>query len=67
MGEVRRDLDLTEESLGTHACSKLWVQHLESDGAVVLQVSPEIDGRHPPAAELTLDRVTTREGRPHAF
>src|SRR5439155_27252232 len=38
------------------------LQHLDGDPAMMLEVLSEIDRRHPPAAELTLDRVAGGEG-----
>ena len=38
-------------------------QHLDRDAAVVPEVAREVHGRHAPARELTLDRVTTGERR----
>jgi len=38
------------------------VEDLEGDKTVVLQVTGEIDRRHPAAAELALDRVAAGEG-----
>ncbi len=67
MREMRRDLDLTEESLGTYGRCKLRAQHLERDGAVVLQVAGEIDRGHPAAPEFTPDRVTAGEGSSKAL
>ncbi len=34
------------------------VERLQGDTAVVLQIAGEVDRRHPPAAELAIDRVT---------
>ena len=65
--ELCGEADLSEEPLGAEDSRKLGAQHLERDRAVVLHVPGQIDRRHPAAPELTLDRVTTREGRPHAF
>ena len=61
--EAGGDLDLAEEPLGTECRRELGVQHLDRDLPVVLQVGREIDGGHPAAAELTLDRVAPGEGR----
>src|SRR5205085_3481619 len=65
--ELRREADLSEKPLGTEDGGKLRAEHFERDGAVVLEISGEIDRGHPAAAELALDRVTTREGRTHAL
>jgi len=66
MRQTRRDLDLAEEPLGTHARRELRAEHLERDGAVVLKIAGEVDRRHPAAAKLALDRVTAREGDPQS-
>jgi len=58
---------LAQEPIGAEDGGELGAQHLERDGAVVLKIARAIDRGHPAAAELTLDRVTAREGRPHAL
>jgi hypothetical protein len=37
------------------------MQHLQGDGAVVLEVAGEIDGSHAAAPELTLEQVAVAE------
>src|SRR5437763_324119 len=63
MIEPRCDLDLTQEALGTEHRRQLGAQHFDGDGAVVLDVVREVDGRHSAAAQLAPDSVATRERR----
>ena len=58
MLQAGRDLDLLEEALGADHRRQLGVQHLHRHLAVMARVRREIDGRHPAAAELALDRVS---------
>jgi len=58
---ARRDLDLAEKPLCTERGRELGLQTFDGDRAPVLQVLGQVDGRHPPAAELALDRVTVGE------
>jgi len=53
MRQVRRRLDLGEESLGC----EFRLQHLQRDFALVLQVIREIHRRHPAVTEFGLDAV----------
>ena len=55
-------LDLALEPLRTQGGGELRMEDLQGDQAIVLEVSCAVDRRHPPAAELTLDRVTAGEG-----
>jgi hypothetical protein len=57
MMQVRRDLDLAQESLGADTRRELRAEHFRCDLAVMPDVSREIDGRHPSLAELSLDEV----------
>ncbi len=59
MGEVGCYLDLAHEALDTEACSELGTKHLDRYLAAVLQALGEVDRRHPAAAQLALDRVST--------
>src|SRR5881296_2236357 len=67
MLQLCREADLSEEPLGAEDGRKLGAEHLERDGAVVFNVAGEVHRGHPTAAELTLDRVAARKGRPHAL
>src|SRR2546426_3199280 len=62
MLQLCREADLSEEPLGAEDGRKLRAEHLERDGAIVLEIAGEIDRGHATAAELALDRVTAREG-----
>ncbi len=60
--ETRRGLDLLHEALGAQHRGQLWLQHLERDPAIVLEILRQVDGRHAARAEMTLDPVGAREG-----
>ena len=59
MLQVRCDLDLGPEPLGTDHRGQLGTQHLDCDLAVVPQVLGEIDRRHAALAQFPLDAVAT--------
>src|SRR3989454_6670476 len=63
VGEPRRDFDLPQEALGTERRGDLGTQHFDRHRAAVLQVPREIDGRHPAAPQLALERVAVGQGR----
>ena len=67
MLQLGGDFDLAEEAVFTQRRGELRPEYLHRDPAVVLHVLGEVDGGHPPTAELALDRVIARKGRPHAF
>ncbi|OLC03412.1 MAG: hypothetical protein AUH45_05860 [Gemmatimonadetes bacterium 13_1_40CM_69_22] len=62
MGQAARHRDLTEKPLRTEGNCNFGLQDLEGDFPTVPQVLGQVDGRHPTAAEFTLDRVTLSEG-----
>ena len=62
VSQLRRDLNLREEALGSDNGSQFRLQDLEGHLSVVLDVGGEIDGSHAARAELTLDRVAALEG-----
>ena len=62
MAEPGRDLDLALEALGADVGGEMRMQDLDGDGAVVLEVVGEEDGRHAAAADFTLDAVAVGEG-----
>ena len=64
--EAGGDSDFSKEAIGAEARHELGSQDLECDPPVVLEVATQIDGGHPPAAELTLNRVAPGEGGPEA-
>ena len=64
--EVGRDLDLGQKALGAHHRGQLWLEDLEGDLALVLQVVGQIDRGHPALAELALNVVAALEGRVQA-
>jgi hypothetical protein len=55
------DLDLAVEALRAERGSELGEQDLEGDGSLVLQVLGQEYRGHPPASELALERVLTRQ------
>ena len=60
--EASGNLDLSEEPLRAERAGELGLQHLDGDETMVLPVLGEVDGCHPPVAELALDRVPVGEG-----
>ena len=57
MLEIRRHLDLGEKALDAQHGTKLGLQHLDGDIAIVLQIAREIDGGHTAHADLADDGV----------
>ena len=57
MIELRRKLDFAKETLHHNSASKLGAQDFDGHHAAFLQVLAEIDSRHPPAANLSLDLI----------
>ena len=64
MLETGGELDLPLEPVGADGDGELRKQHLQRDGAVVLEVAGEVDGGHPAATELALERIAVRERGP---
>ncbi len=60
--QVGGDLDLVQEALGTKHGSKLGLENLHRDLAVVLHVVGEVDRCHTTGPELALDGVAVGEG-----
>ena len=58
MLEVRRDLDLAQEPLGTDAAVSSGRRTFTATQPAVLEVFGEEDRRHATAAELALDAVS---------
>jgi hypothetical protein len=50
--------DFAEEPLRAERGGDLWLQNLQGDGTIVLQIVGQIDRGHPAPAELPLDRVS---------
>ena len=63
MPEPCRGSDFGEETLGPQLLREIGVQHLDRNGAVVLDVAREIHSRHATRAELALDTVAVGERR----
>src|SRR3989442_3082890 len=62
MTEAGGGFDLPEKPLPPEGGCELRRQHLDRDGATVLQVLRKVDRGHSPAPQLALDRVATGEG-----
>ena len=56
------ELDLPLEPVGPDGDGELRKQHLQRDGAVVLEVASQVDGGHAAAPELALEHVAVAEG-----
>ena len=61
MIEAGNKLDLTKEALGANRRAQLWIQNLESDLAIMLEVQSEIDRRHCAAADLSDERISAEK------
>ena len=62
MLEVRRRLDLGEETLAADDGRQLRLEDLERHAAVVPDVIGQVHGRHAAGAQLSLDTVTVAQG-----
>jgi hypothetical protein len=60
--QVRRRLDLGEEPLGPDDSGQLWLEHLQRDLPLVLQVVGKIYRGHASLTELSLDVVAPLQG-----
>src|SRR5436190_23332868 len=58
MPKSRRDLDLTKKSLATQRRREFGSNHFDGDRPRMLEILGEIDPRHSPTAELTLDSIS---------
>jgi hypothetical protein len=58
---------LARSSSNPRSGGELRLEDLKGDRAIVLEIVGEIDRGHSAAAELALDRVAARKGRPQAF
>ena len=67
MREPRRDLDLPKKPIGAERRGDLGFENLDGYLAVVLEVLCEVDRRHPPAPEFTLDAVAVGHADPEAL
>ena len=63
MREMPGDLDFTPESFGAEGRRQVFVQDLDGDVTVLLEVTGEIDGGHSAASDLPRDAVAGRELR----
>ena len=61
MLQLRRRLDLGQESLGADGHRELRPQHLDGDGTVVPDVARQIDRRHAAGPDLPLDVIAIGE------
>ena len=62
MLEIRRRLDLGEETLAADDGRQLRLEDLERDATVVFDVIGQVHGRHAAGAELSLDAVSVGQG-----
>ena len=62
MVQVRGDLDLLQEPLGSEGGRKLRPKDLHRDLPLVLQILGEINSRHTTGADFSLDGVAVGEG-----
>ena len=62
MGEIRRDLDLAQKAFAPECDGQLRTQHLERHFALMLEVTSEVDRRHPTATEHPFNGVAVGEG-----
>jgi len=67
VGKLGRDLDFPDKPLGAQCCGEFRPKDLDRYLAAVLSVLSEVDGRHPAAAELALEKVSVGDGRCEAF
>jgi len=61
MLEPGGEVDLAEEPLAAEPGGDLGVEHLESDGAIVLEVLGQVDRGHATGTEIALDPVAVGE------
>ena len=62
MLQPRRGADLGEEAFATEGRTKIGMQHLDGDIALVPQIMREVHGGHAAGAEFALDAVAVGEG-----
>jgi hypothetical protein len=67
MRQLRDDLDLAREAVGTHGRGELGPEDLQRDLPIVLEVVGEVDGCHASLPDLTLDGVGVGERRAHSI
>ena len=60
--QLRRDLDLAQETVGAERSRKVGVDHFHGDLPVVTRVVRQVHGAHPARAKLTLDLVPPLKG-----
>ena len=61
MVQAGGDLDLAQEAGGSDRRGQLGAEHLDGDGALVLEVVGEVDLGHPALPELALERIARLE------
>ncbi len=67
VGKPRRDLDLTQEPVGSQRGGQLGPQHLHGHLAVVFQVLGEVNRGHATSAEFLFECVVLGESCFEAF
>ena len=55
--------NLSAETLGPKRCGEIGVEHFERHEPLMLGISGQIDGRHPPAPKLAIEGVRSPECR----
>ena len=63
MLQVSRDANLTQEPVGAEHDTKLRIEDLERDVALVAEIARQIHGCHPTASNLALELVAAGERR----
>ena len=61
MLQPRHHLDLPEEALGAEGDGEFGAQHLDGDGATVLEILRQEDQRHPSSTQLAFEAVAIAE------
>ena len=62
--ELRGNIDFAQEPLGAHRLREVGTEHLDRDGAAVLEVLGEVNRGHAAVAELALNGVAIGKGGP---
>jgi hypothetical protein len=62
MVELGRNPDLPQKPFGAQLGRDLLPEDLDGDRTIVPDVLGQVDGRHPPTPDLTLEHVAVAEG-----
>ena len=66
MLQARGGADLDQEAFAAERCANVWMQHLDGDIPIVLDVVREIHSGHATGTELTLEAVAVGQRRVEA-